>query len=481
MNREGLPYGRHALLAASAVLVLLPVLALGQSNETLLAYLKSPNYQTRKDAAHKLGERRVRDQQAVEALAVAASKDEDPAVRAEAMHSLGMIKSYSALNEMLGGLKDSDPDVQRAAIKSLVMLYTEHDIDFITNRRAGWNLLNPFLDTSDHEIIEPYTIVEPAIISGLGESARADRDRDIRIAAIRALGVLRGRAALPQLADSLNADQEVRVDVIRAFIKIGDPSAGQYLIPFFRDSDQKVRTQAMYAAGMLKCSAAVEPLLSVYGLGPGHKGPISVVAQTIKGRFEYLPPRDEAALWALSLIGDPRAELVFNENMQSDDGDRRQYAYEGLARIGDHKYEDRISRLILTEKKGDVKLAMQWAMYKMGDRGELQGIVRRLDSGQSEQARQYLLEVNSPSDLYPYVESSNKAVKTAVLQILGRIGDRDTIDVLKPVVSASGRKSSDEATVAIKEIEWRLNGGPKAGDKVLGREDENRPRRATDH
>ncbi|HYL97629.1 MAG TPA: HEAT repeat domain-containing protein, partial [Blastocatellia bacterium] len=211
MSREVLSYGRRAFLAAGAILALLPILALAQaqSNETLLAYLKSPNYETRRDAARKLGERRVRDQPAVEALAVAASKDEDPAVRAEAMHALGLIKNYSALNEMLGGLKDIDPDVRRAAIKSLVMLYTEHDIDFITNRRAGWNLLNPFLDTSDHEIIEPYTVVEPSIISGLGESAQADHDRNIRISAIRALGVLRGRAALPQLADALNADQEV--------------------------------------------------------------------------------------------------------------------------------------------------------------------------------------------------------------------------------------------------------------------------------
>ena len=43
-----------------------------QSLETLLAYLKSPFAKTRRDAAQKLGERRVRNQLAVEALAVAA-------------------------------------------------------------------------------------------------------------------------------------------------------------------------------------------------------------------------------------------------------------------------------------------------------------------------------------------------------------------------------------------------------------------------
>ncbi|HKP87852.1 MAG TPA: HEAT repeat domain-containing protein, partial [Blastocatellia bacterium] len=127
-----------------------------QSLETLLAYLKSPNVETRRDAARKLGERRIRNQLAVEALAVAARKDEDREVRGTAVESLGLIKDFSALPEMLGALKDSHPEVRSVAVRSLVALYTEHDIDFITNRRTGWNRLNPFLDTSDHEIIESY-------------------------------------------------------------------------------------------------------------------------------------------------------------------------------------------------------------------------------------------------------------------------------------------------------------------------------------
>src|SRR6267142_4713069 len=114
-----------------------------------------------------------------------------------------MIKDFSALPEMLDALKDQHAEVRRIGIKSLVALYTEHDIDFITNRRAGWNLFNPFLDTSDHEIVEPYVSVEPTIVTAIGESARGDRERDVRISAIRALGVLRGTAAIPHLADAL--------------------------------------------------------------------------------------------------------------------------------------------------------------------------------------------------------------------------------------------------------------------------------------
>jgi HEAT repeat protein len=446
-----------------------------QSLETLLAYLKSPNTNTRRDAARRLGERRERNQLAVEALAVAARKDEDAEVREEAVLALGKIKDFSALLDMIGALKDSRTNVRNTAVRSLVMLYTEHDIDFITNRRAGWNWFNPFLDTSDHETIEPYIFVDPSIINALGETARGDSDRDVRVSAIRSLGVLRGQTAIPQLADALNADQDVRIDVIRTFIKIGDSSAGSYLTTFFRDSNHKVRTQAMVAAGLLKYKPAVEPLLSVYGLGPEKKGTMSKVVGKVKGRFTYLPPRDEASLWALSLIGDDRAEQVFVENMTDDDADRRQYAFEGLARIGDSRYLDQISRLVLTEKNGDVKVAEYWALYRMGSRPNIQNIVRKLDTDQQQQARTYLMEINNPADLYPYIRSSSKEVRQQVIEILGRIGDTETIKELQPVAQTSGAETADLATLAIKRIEWRLSGRPRATDSVMRSE---RPRRA---
>jgi HEAT repeat protein len=284
----------------STVLLIIALAALvpadTQSLETLLAYLKSPNIDTRRDAARKLGERRVRNQLAVEALVAAVAQDDAAGVRSDAIDSLGKIKDFSAVPQMIGALKDKDADVRSTTVRALVALYTEHDIDFITNRREGWNLFNPFLDTADHEVVEPYIAVDPAIVRSLGDAARGDRERHVRIAAVRGLGVLRGWGAIPQLAEALSADQDVRIDVIRSFIKIGDPSAGQYLLPFFSDSNQKVRTQAMVAAGLLKFRPAVDPLLSVYGLGPEKKGTITRVTRVVKGVFTYDPPRDEAAL-----------------------------------------------------------------------------------------------------------------------------------------------------------------------------------------
>jgi HEAT repeat protein len=460
------------MLAAVFVMLAASVPAETQSLETLLAYLKSPNVSTRRDAARKLGERRVRNQLALEALVAAATKDDNPGVRQDAVNSLGLIKDFSALPEMLDSLKDIEPSVRGIAVRSLVALYTEHDIDFITNRRSGWNLFNPLLDTSDHEIIEPYILVDPKIIAALGESARGDRERDVRISAIRGLGVLRGGGAITQLAEALNADQDVRIEVLRAFIKIGDPAAGPHVVPFFADSEQNVRTQAMVAAGMLKYRPAVEPLIAGYRLGPEKKGSMKLMTDKVKGRFTYLPPRDEAALWALSLLADERAEQVFVENITSDDGDRRQHAVEGLARLAKAQYLDQISQLILKENDGDVRLADHWALYRMGSTPHLIYIIRKLDTDQAPQARGYLLESN-PVDLYAHVHSNSKEIRQGVIEVLGRIGDAETVKELEPVVRTSSPATADAATVAIKRIEWRIAGRPRASDDVM-----QRPRRA---
>ncbi len=463
---------RFFLPAILLVALIAPALAENQSLETLLAYLKSPIAETRRDAARKLGERRVRDPLAVDALAVAARRDDDHEVRVEAIKSLGLIKDFTALPEMLDALKDSQKEVRRITVRSLVALYTEYDIDFILTHRKGWNRLNPFLDTDDHEIIEPYTKAEPSIITALGETAKNDFDREVRIAAIRSLGVLRGREAIPQLADALNADQDVRIDVIRSLIKIGDTESGRYLVPFFRDTDEKVRNQAMFATGILKYRGAVQPLLSVYGRGPEDRSTM----KSVKDVFSSVTPREKAALMALAMIGDDRAEQTFLENLTDKSADRRQSAVEGLARIADPKYKEQLSRQLLIEKDGDVKLALHWAMYKLGDHDEIRFLVPKLDSRQSEQAYTYLLETEQVSDLYPYARSSQTEVRRKVIEILGRIGDRETIAELQPIATSSGVETANTATLAMKRIEWRIAGKPRASDEILRKQV--RPRRA---
>ena len=129
----------------------------------------------------------------------------------------------------------------------------------------------------------------------------------------------------------------------------------------------------------------------------------------------------------------------------------------------------------MTEKHTDVRLAEYWALYRMGSTSNIQYVVRKLETDQEDQARAYLLESNAV-DLYPHIQSTSKEVRRKVIEILGRIGDQDTIKELEPIVRTSSAATADVATVAIKRIEWRISGRPRAGDGVLQRD---RPRRAS--
>src|ERR1700742_2185559 len=97
-------YARILCAVVAIVMLAMSVAASDESLETLLAYLKSPNVSTRRDAAKKLGDRREHSQIAVEALAVAARKDDDRDVRAEAINSLGKIKDFTAVPDLIDAL-----------------------------------------------------------------------------------------------------------------------------------------------------------------------------------------------------------------------------------------------------------------------------------------------------------------------------------------------------------------------------------------
>ena len=67
-------------------------------------------------------------------------------------------------------------------------------------------------------------------------------------------------------------------------------------------------------------------------------------------------------------------------------------------------------------------------------------------------------------------------MRRKVIEILGRIGDRETITELQPIATSSGVETANTATLAMKRIEWRIAGKPQASDEILRKQV--RPRRA---
>jgi HEAT repeat protein len=418
-----------------------------QTTEELIANLRSPIVKTRVEAARKLGERRQRE--AAGPLAELIRKEASPEVKKEAVRSLGLIKVEDAIPAMLTALIDADKEVRQAAILGVVSLYIETNIDFITARRRGWNLFNPFLETYEATVVEPYTEVDARIIEGLVRVAKTDSDKDVRIAAVKALGVLRATSAIPQLGVLFAASDFLRVDILRTFIKLGDPSAGKYIIPFLGDDESDVRKQALTTIGILGVKEAVPKLIEVYNR----------------------PKDDETAklaLEALALIADPTAEEIFLQNLNHRLPDRRRFGNEGVARLAAKKHLERISRERIQEKDRSVQLAQAFALYKLGRAEFAEAVFQELESARKDQAYAYLLEIE-PEDLFPFLHRGGLEARKRVIEALGHIGDQETIQQLKPLLTASDPTLVNAANLAIQRIERREKSGPKTRPRRVGK------------
>ena len=148
----------------------------------------------------------------------------------------------------------------------------------------------------------------------------------------------------------------------------------------------------------------------------------------------------------------------FAKQLGSADALLRQRSAEALARLASTDQRKLVEGYQLQEKNKEVRLALDWALYRMGRAELLYRIVDELDSGRQDQAIGYLSELESPDLLYPFLKKSNNTprVNAGVLKALGRIGDAQTLEVVKPFRESHQPYVSEAAEVAYDEIEKRL-------------------------
>lgn len=149
------------------------------------------------------------------------------------------------------------------------------------------------------------------------------------------------------------------------------------------------------------------------------------------------------------------------QKLASPDALLRQKSAEALARLVATDQRKVVEGYQLQEKNKEVKLALDWALYRMGRSEALFRIVHELDSGRHEQAVGYLSELESPDELYPYLKKSSNPsrVNAGLLKALGRIGTAETLDVIKPYRESTQPMVAVAAETAYDEIEKRVNQG----------------------
>jgi hypothetical protein len=148
----------------------------------------------------------------------------------------------------------------------------------------------------------------------------------------------------------------------------------------------------------------------------------------------------------------------FAKQLGSTDALLRQRSAEALARLAATDQRKLVEGYQLQEKNKEVRLALDWALYRMGRAEALYRIVDELDSGRQEQALGYLSELESPDLLYPFLKRTTNAprINAGVLKALARIGNANTLDLIKPFRESHQPLVAEAAEIAHDEIEKRL-------------------------
>jgi HEAT repeat protein len=160
-------------------------------------------------------------------------------------------------------------------------------------------------------------------------------------------------------------------------------------------------------------------------------------------------------LACLSRIGDPAQADLFRELVQDPDAETRRLAVEGLGRVADPAQLAAFKKDFQRERNDELKLAYAFSLTLLGDRAFLDTIVLALPSRtMGRRARSYLLELGRPllPDLYPYLGDPDATIRAELCDILGTLGEPETIDRLTPLLNDPSPNVADRANRALERL-----------------------------
>jgi hypothetical protein len=144
----------------------------------------------------------------------------------------------------------------------------------------------------------------------------------------------------------------------------------------------------------------------------------------------------------------------------------RRAAAEELARMAAAEHRRLTEGYRAQEKDSRVRLALDWALYRMGKNEALFEVVGALDSKRSaEQSVGYLKQIESPEPLYVFLGRVNGNTLIRLLEVLATVGDSATLERIKPYTESLDPGIADAAKFAEREIGIRLQEQPTVEPK----------------
>jgi HEAT repeat protein len=377
-------------------------------------------------------------------------KTPDVEVRREAVKQIVDIGSQRSLEPLIEASRDNDPEVQIRAVDGLVNFYLPGYVRTgisASLRRVGGGIKGKFTDTND-QVIDPYITVRPDIIEAIGKLARGGASMDSRANAARAIGVLRGSAAIPDLLEAVRSkDTTVIYESLVALRKIRDKSAAPKISFLLRDLDEKVQIAAIETTGLLQNKAALPDL-------------VDVLERTRSSKVR------RAALTAAAMLPDESSRSIYTRYLSDKDEGLRGAAAEGFARLKNKADIAVLEPAYESETKLSPRLSMAFALVMLGktevsEFSPLQLLVNTLNSSsRGGEAFAFLEELaRDPAiraSLYSAMERGTKSEKIQLSRVMARSGDEDSVATLEILSRDTDSETAQEALRALQNLKARL-------------------------
>lgn len=371
-------------------------------------------------------------------------------VRLEAVKSLDEIGGPKTQDALVLATHDNDPEMQIRATDGLVNVYLPGYLKTGISgslARAGNSVRAKFTDSND-QIVDAFVEVRPDVIEALGRLASGGASLESRANACRAVGILRGRAAIPDLVQALHSkDSQVMYEGLIAIQKIRDPSAGPKVAFLLHDLEERIQIAAVDTAGVLRNTSAAQDLRDVLA----HARSTKV---------------HRAAVTALAMLAQPADRAAFERDLADKDDAIRGASAEGLGRLKDPADKAMIEKAFTAEHKTGTRLSLAFASVSLGDLSTaefspLTYIINNLNQAVYKGvAEAFLIELfRDPmvrQAVYPMLPRATKDEKIQLGSALAQSGDTDSVPFLETLQKDTDPDVARESIRSLRSLRARL-------------------------
>jgi HEAT repeat protein len=371
-------------------------------------------------------------------------------VRIEVVRQITEIGTARSLDPLILATQDNDPEVQIRATDGLVNFYVPGyaKTGFAASlSRVGTSIKGKFTDTNN-QMIDSFITVRPDVIAALGKLARSGGNLEARANAARAIGILRGREAVPDLLEAVRSkDTNLMYESLIAIQKIGDESAATQIGFLLRDLNPKVQIAAIETVGLLRNKEALPDL-------------VDAMNRTRDARVR------RAALTSVAMLPAESSRQLYARYLQDKDDKLRAAAAEGYGRLRNPDDRPMLEKVWQDEGKTPVRLALAFALVTLGETqlsefSPFQYLINTLNQASyRDVAFAYLVEAARDDQvrhaLYPSLESGTRDEKISIARVLARSGDKESIPQLQKLSSDTDAEVAQEGMRALRNLQARI-------------------------